>query len=209
MIRLADNPRFTVVKGVCLVVALTLVARLVQVQVFQHDRFREAADRQWLQAQTIKPRRGDLHDRNGRPLAITVASSRVGVAGSLVRDRAALSEVLADVLDQKPADVARQLAGAGNRHEVLSRQAFLSQDQQRRLSRFPAVTVDHQIGRVYPLDGVGASWVGFYREDPDSTQHRTGLELGLDDLLVGQPGRAMRVRSARAGEDHGLVVVEP
>ena len=209
MSRLAGSPRFTVVKGVCLVVALVLTARLVQVQIFQHEQFRAAADRQWLQAQTIEPRRGDLYDRSGRPLAITVASSRVGVAGALVRDPQALSEVLAEILDQKTDRVARLLARAGNRHEVLSRQAFLSQSQRRRLRRFPAVTVDDQIGRVYPLDGVGASWLGFYSEDPDSTRHRTGLELGLDDLLVGQSGRAMRVRSARAGEDHGLVVVEP
>ena len=209
MSRPPGNSRFTLVKGVCLVVALTLTSRLVQVQIFQHDGFREAADRQWLQAQTIKPHRGDIYDRNGRPLAITVAASRIGVAGSLVRDRAALSEVLAEVLDLNPESVARRLAGVGDRHEVFSRQAFLSQDQRRQLGRYSAVTVDQQIGRVYPLDGVGASWLGFYREDPDSTQLRTGLELGLDDLLLGESGRAMRVRSALAGEDYGLVVVEP
>ena len=66
-----------------------------------------------------------------------------------------------------------------------------------------------QIGRVYPLDGVGASLLGFFRQDPDSTVHQTGLEFGLDSLLVGTPGRAMRIRSGNPGEDHGDVVAVP
>mgnify|MGYP000620956953 CR=1 FL=1 len=59
------------------------------------------------------------------------------------------------------------------------------------------------------IDGVGASWLGFYREDPDSTVHQTGLELGLAGLLAGEPGRALRVRSALPGEDYGEVPVKP
>ena len=205
----AGGTRFTVVKGVCLLAALVLTARLFHVQGIQHEMHRAEADRQWLQAKTIKPRRGDLYDRHGRPLAITVASCRVGVAASLIKNRDALSAVLADVLGSDVKPIARKLKAAGGEHVVLSRQAFLDEDQQRLLRRYPAVTVTEQIGRVYPLDGVGASWIGFYREDPDSNSHATGLELGLEGILVGRPGRAMRVRSALVGEDHGDVVVAP
>jgi len=201
--------RFALVKWACLLVVCVLVARLVQVQVFQHEEHRAAADRQWLQAHAIQPRRGNLYDREGRPLALSVTSCRVGVAGSLVDRPDSLVATLADVLDLDPHRTARLVAAAGQGHVVLSRQAFLSEAQQRRLRRFAAVTIGEQIDRVYPLDGVGASLLGFYREDPDSVVHRTGLELGLDSLLVGRPGRAMRVRSARRGEDHGDVVVEP
>ncbi len=203
------STRFTLVKGICLLAALVLMSRLVHLQIFEHHAYRTEADRQWLQAKTIKPRRGDLHDRHGRPLAITVASCRVGVATSLIKDRDSLCQVLEDILGRDAGSINRDLSGAHGDHVVLSRQAFLNEDQQRLLRGYAAVTLNEQIGRVYPLDGVGASWVGFYREDPDSTVHVTGLELGLDDMLVGQPGRAMRVRSARAGEDHGEVVVDP
>jgi cell division protein FtsI/penicillin-binding protein 2 len=207
--RAAGGSRFTLVKGICLLAATVLLARLVHVQVIEHQRYRAEADRQWLQAKTIQPRRGDLYDRHGRPLAITVASCRVGVAASLVEDPQALGRVLAPVLGRDAEQLAREIRRAGDEHVVLSRQAFLDESQQRLLRRFPAVTLDEQIDRVYPLDGVGASWLGFFREDPDSSVHATGLELGLDELLVGRPGKAMRVRSARAGEDHGEVVVTP
>ncbi len=201
--------RFPALKGLILLVGLVLAARLVHIQVFRHAEFSELASRQWLQSKTITPRRGDLYDRGGRPLAITVTSTRVGVAGSLVGDRQALATALADALGGDATAMARRLAALGDDHLVLSRQAFLTEGQQRSLRRFAAVTLDEQIGRVYPLDGVGASWLGFYREDPDSTVHQTGLELGLAGLLAGEPGRALRVRSALPGEDYGEVPVKP
>lgn len=201
--------RLALLKVLGLLAGLVLTARLVQVQVIDHPTHRDAASRQWLQSQTVMPRRGDLHDRQGRPLALTVNAFRVGVAGSLVRDAGALSAALSAALDMPPDTIARVIAGAGDRHVVLARAALLDPASQRRLQRFPAVTMAAQPGRVYPLDGVGASLIGFARQDPDSTRHRTGLELGLDHLLTGTPGRALRVRSAHAGRDHGLVEVEP
>ncbi len=206
---MAEGRRLVIVRWSCLLVAAVLSARLVQVQVFQHEKHREAAERQWLEARTITPRRGDLLDRAGRPLALTVSSFQVGVATSRVRDREALVETLADVLDLNPSQVRRQLKAAAGDHTVLARQAFLDQDQQRRLRRFAAVTVDEQIGRVYPLDGLGAALLGFFRVEPKGTVHQTGLERSLDQFLSGRAGRAMRVRSGVLGQDHGEVVVEP
>jgi stage V sporulation protein D (sporulation-specific penicillin-binding protein) len=201
--------RLVLLKLLGLAAGLILAGRLVHIQVIEHPTYRDAAARQWLQAQTVAPRRGDLTDRHGRPLALTVSAFRVGVAGSLVRQPEVLATALGAVLEQSSAAVARALDRAGDRHVVLARQALLSPAERRRLQRFPAVTVDPQPGRVYPLDGVGASLIGFARQDPDSTRHRTALERGLDHLLTGRPGRALRVRSARAGRDHGLVEVEP
>ena len=200
--------RLRLMRVLCILVGLVLTSRLIQIQVVQHEQHREAAQRQWLQAQIITPRRGDIFDRNGRALSLSVSSFKVGVAGSLVRDRSALVADLAQVLGLDPSRVARAVEAAGRGHAVLDRQAILDPEQQRRLRRHAAVTIDEQVGRVYPLDGVGASLIGFYREDPDHA-HRTGLELGLDPWLRGHPGRAKRVRSGMAGQDHGEVVVEP
>lgn len=201
--------RFAIARWACLAVGLVLAARLVHVQVLQHVRWKDAAQRQWLQTRVVPARRGDLLDRAGRPLALTITSHRIGLSGSLVRDPDTLAGTLADVLGGRPDAYRGRIAGVGDDYTVLARQAFLDHDQVGRLRRFPALNVCEQLGRVYPLDGVGASLLGFYRVDPDSTRHLTGLELGLDDLLAGEPGRAKRVRSARHGEDHGEVVVEP
>ena len=201
--------RFRVVRVVCLVVGVVLAVRLAQVQIFQHGRWRDEAQRQWLQSRVLPARRGDLFDREGRPLALTISNFRVGVSGSLVRNAEALAAVLAEVFGGSTAEQLAALEQQGADYRVLSREVQLDHESQQLLARFPAVNVQEQLGRVYPLDGVGASYIGFSRIDPDSTRHLTGLELGLDQTLAGVEGRAKRVRSGRAGRDHGEVVVSP
>lgn len=194
---------------VCLAVGLVLAARLVQVQVVQHDRWRDEARRQWLQSTDIPARRGDLLDRDGRPLALTISSYRIGVSGALVTNPEALAAVLADVFGGQPTERLAWLQQLGPRYQVLVWQTSLDHGQLQTLARFPAINVEEQLGRVYPLDGVGGSLVGFYRVHQDSKRQLTGLELGLDDRLAGEPGRAQRVRSGRPGQDHGSRVVTP
>lgn len=201
--------RFRTVRLACLAIGVVLAARLVQVQVVQHQRWQAEAQQQWLQAQDIPARRGDLMDRAGRPLALTISSYRVGISGSLVTNPEALAAALSDVFGEPPSAHLARLRRLGSRYHVLVRQASLDHEQLQLLARFPAVNVEEQLGRVYPLDGVGASLVGFSRVHPDSTRQMTGLELGLDAYLAGEPGRAQRVRSGRPGQDHGSRVVTP
>lgn len=201
--------RFRALRMISLAVGLVLAARLIHVQLVQHGRWRGEAQRQWLQTEVIPARRGDLFDREGRPLALTVSTYRVGVAGSLVQKPEALAAALSEVFGGSPTDQLAALRKQKSGYRVLDRNAHLDHGAQQLLARFPAVNVQEQLGRVYPLDGIGASYVGFYRVDPDSTRHLTGLELGLDDLLAGTEGRAKVVRSGRAGRNHGEVVVDP
>ena len=58
--------------------------------------------------------RGDIHDRAGRPLALSVATWRVGVAPSLLRDPARVAGVLAEVLGRDEAQLRRRLAATGD-----------------------------------------------------------------------------------------------
>ncbi len=207
--RWTPDRRFAAVRILAVAVGLVLAVRMVQVQLVQHARWRDEARGQWLKTRVVPARRGSILDREGRPLALTVSSHRVGLSGSLVEDRGALAAALSDVFGEDDRHHRRMLERLGDRYRVLSPQTHLDRARRERLARFPELNVQEQLGRVYPLDGVGASLLGFHRVDPDSTRHLTGLELGLDDLLAGRPGRARRVQSARRGEDHGEVVVEP
>jgi stage V sporulation protein D (sporulation-specific penicillin-binding protein) len=205
----SPDRRFASVRLVALAVGVILSARLVHVQLIQHGQWSDEAQRQWLQTRVVPARRGDIADRHGRPLALTVSSYRVGLSGSLVDDPDALAEALSDVFGEEPAAYRARIDRLGDGYRVLSRQTHLGHAARQRLARFPELNIQEQLGRVYPLDGVGASLLGFCRVDPDSTRHLTGIELGIDDLLAGEPGRARLVRSARRGQDHGEVVIDP
>lgn len=207
--RWTPDRRFAAVRLVGVAIGLVLAARMVHVQIVQHPRWAAEADRQWTRTLVVPAKRGAITDRQGRPLALTVSSYRVGLSGRLVDQPDSLATVISEIFGGTVAEQRRMLTRLGDRYRVLTRQIHLDRAERSRLARFPAINVQEQLGRVYPLDGVGAALLGFSRVDPDSTRRLTGLELGLDDILAGEPGRARRVQSARPGEDLGEVVVDP
>lgn len=187
------------------VFATVLAARLVQVQVAQHASYSQIAQDQWTDSVELTPRRGDLFDRAGRPLALSVTATRIGVSGRLVRDRAALAAALADVLGDDRRSIEQRIAAAGNGHLVLSRQAFLDPQQQETLRRFPAVTIEEKCTRIYPREQVGATLIGYHLGE----KSHCGLECGLDATLSGTPGHATRLNSGNPLRSLGEVVVDP
>lgn len=199
--------RFTVLRVAVAAVALVLAARVLHIQVLRHDEYRAIGYEQWWQESEVPAVRGDLFDRQGRPQAISVITWRVGVAGSLVQDADALARTLSPVLGADPARLARRVAAAGDGHVVLDREIVLTREQKALLRACRAVTVDTVRSRVYPANGVGASYIGFCRQGPDTTI-ATGLEHSLRHSLAGRPGRSQAVATAIPGRDLGHVVVE-
>lgn len=194
-----------------LAVAALLLARLAVLQVVRHDRYLERAQGQWMRAELLPPARGNLYDRSGRPLALSATTWRVGVATRLVRDLPQAAAQLASALRADPQDVARRLGGAGGGHVVLCREATLSPEALETLRTHPAtrdaVTLEQLNDRFYPLDGAGASLIGFYHEHAEGAV-ATGLERSFASLLSGAPGRAWRLKTARPGDDLGDIVLE-
>jgi len=153
--------------------------------------------------------RGNLYDRHGRPLALSVTTWQVGVTKGGVTDPVALCALLADVLELPVAQIRRRIESKGSRHAVLARDVVLTAAQMQRLQREgqQAVTADAKNTRVYPTDGVGAALVGFYRPDPTG-DITTGFEKSLDRYLAGKPGRAREIRTGLTTKMLGQVVLD-
>ncbi|MCP4572425.1 MAG: PASTA domain-containing protein [bacterium] len=198
--------RFAVLRLGVAVLAVVLAVRVLHIQVFRHDEFHAIGQGQWWQESAIPAVRGDLLDRRGRPQAISVITWSVGVAGSLVEDAGELASTLGPILDCDTGRLERRLVQAGDAHVVLDREVVLTREQKTTLRRFKAVTVDTVRSRVYPANGVGASYIGFCRQGPDTTIS-TGLEHSLRHVLAGKPGRSQAVATAIPGRDLGHVVV--
>ena len=86
---------------------LILLARLVAVQLVGHAEYLALAQAQWRHREELAPERGNIYDRNGRPLALSATTWRVGVAVSQARRPEALAGRLARCL---PVDSARIVA---------------------------------------------------------------------------------------------------
>lgn len=204
--------RLGVLRMVFLGCGLALAARVIFVQVVEHDRWLARANDQWSREVVIDAERGNLYDRNGRPLAVSVTTTQLGVTRRFLdQEKGPRAELVADLAAAAgltEADVARRIDPAdGGSHVVLGSGLVLKAELRDRLRRWKSVTLDERCSRYYPTDGMGASVVGFYRQDPDAS-HATGLELSLEKHLAGKPGRAREMQTAKAGVKLGRVVLE-
>jgi len=201
------STRFTVLKWVMVVAGIVLSARIVQIQIFHHDKYAELADRRWNHVVPIEAERGNLYDRNGQPLAMSVTTWRIGVAGSLVEDRVALAATIAKAMQCNASTVERKIRSAGRGHIVLGKDVVLSELGKQNLRKEKAVTMENLHSRLYPHDGIGATLIGFYRPDVKGPVV-TGLERSLVDYLAGKQGEAREVTMARVGSTMGKIVTE-
>jgi stage V sporulation protein D (sporulation-specific penicillin-binding protein) len=198
--------RYRVAQLGVLLVALALAFRLLDIQVARHEEFRQLADNQWKHRLKLPPRRGNLYDRGGRPLALSVTQWRLGIAAKKVAEPESLALRFQEILDEPPAPLARRIRAAGDSHLVVRRKAVLSPDQLAALRQLDAITLEDLATRVYPLGGVGASLIGFFRNDGENGDITTGLEQSLASYLAGIPGEAWRLESALPGQTLGQIV---
>jgi cell division protein FtsI (penicillin-binding protein 3) len=193
--------RVTLVSSCFLLVAMTLVARAVHLQVLDKDFLNEQADTRHLRTEKITAHRGTITDRNGEPLAISTPVDSIW----------ANPNELAAAVDRVP-----QLASAlGLDADLLIRRITRSMDKEflylkRHLSperaqevlalNLPGVNVQREYRRYYPAGEVTGHLVGFTDID-DAGQE--GLELAFNHWLEGESGakRVLKDRLGRAVEN--------
>jgi stage V sporulation protein D (sporulation-specific penicillin-binding protein) len=94
--------RFFVLVAACYIV---LIGRLVWLQAVQGGYFRARAESLREQKIPLRAQRGDILDRDGKPLAVTTHVGVLVCDPTLVRDPAATGTMLANLLNVLPADM--------------------------------------------------------------------------------------------------------
>lgn len=186
-------------------ITVILLARLVQLQIYEHEQWRARGERQWRSRIVLPAERGNLYDRNGRALALSAGTWRVGVATGRAHNPVSVAETLAGVLGGEADHYAERIRRGGGSHIVLAREKVLRKAALDSLRACDPVTLEPVRDRIYPLDGVGAGLIGFCHEQSRGKVLSTGLELKLDDRLAGTPGSALRLNSGWPGASLGEI----
>lgn len=178
--------RIMVGVGLLAVWGAVIGGRLVQTQVFHHDQMLAQAANQHRHRLTIPPFRGEITDRNGRPLALTVAAESIyaeppNYRGADLREAAA---ALAACLDRAPAHIERRLRRPSE-FSWLRRKASREQAACARESGHP-VGVIEEYRRAYPGGALAAHLIGYVGVDGNGLG---GIEHALDGRIRGEPGR--------------------
>jgi cell division protein FtsI (penicillin-binding protein 3) len=188
--------RVTLVSVFFLLVAASLVARAVHLQVFNTEFLNQQADTRHLRVEQITAHRGTITDRNGEPLAISTPVDSVWANPkelALAEDK---MPQLARMLGLDEQSLIRQITFSMNRDFVYLRR-HLSPDKAREVMdlKLPGVNIQREYRRYYPAGEVVGHLVGFTDIDDKGLE---GLELAFNHWLAGESG-AKRVLKDRLG----------
>jgi cell division protein FtsI (penicillin-binding protein 3) len=188
--------RVTLVSVFFALIAISLVARAVHLQVFNTEFLNLEADARHLRVEQITAHRGTITDRNGEPLAISTPVDSVWANPkelALAEDK---MPQLARVLGLDEQSLIRQMTFSMNRDFVYLRR-HLSPDKAQEVMalKLPGVNIQREYRRYYPAGEVVGHLVGFTDIDDNGLE---GLELAYDHWLAGESG-AKRVLKDRLG----------
>lgn len=176
--------------------ASLLVARSVQLQVFNREFLNQEADARHLRVEKIMAHRGAITDRNGEPLAISTPVDSVWVNPKEFAPAVDRVPQLAAALGLESEQLMRRITRSMDR-EFLYLRRHLSPEQAHRVMalELPGINVLREYRRYYPAGEVTGHLVGFTNVDDRGQE---GLELAFNHWLSGEPG-AKRVLKDRFG----------
>lgn len=178
-------------------IALLLLYRTYWYQVVEHERFRALASEEHRLKKAIVPRRGDILDRNGYPLAISVMYQSLYAYPPSVKDPYSASDALARLIDEPRDEILSKLQSGSNGAVLLKRK--LPSDVSTKIANLnlPGVFLQSEPFRGYPEGSIASQLLGFVGKD---FKGLAGLELSLDRELGGEPGLLEAERDTIGGE---------
>lgn len=193
-----------------------VVARLVQLQVIDHEHFAERSQGNRFRIEPVPPNRGLIYDRNGRILAENLPAYQLELIPEQVPDIEGTLERLAELELIEREDIPRyqELIRHGPRFKAVTLRFRLTEAEISRFAiqrpRFPGVDFQPRLVRHYPHGELVAHVVGYVgalstadlnRLDPTEyagTAHtgKTGLEFYREEALHGSPGYQQIITNA-------------
>jgi penicillin-binding protein 2 len=195
----------------------TVVARLVQLQVIDHELFAEKSKGNRIRIEALPPTRGLIFDRKGRILAENLPAYQLELIPEQVEDLDDTLRRLAQIALIKEEDIPdiRRLSRSGPRFKPVTLRVRLSDAEISNFAiqrpRFPGVDFQPRLVRHYPHGPSVAHALGYVgavdstdleRLDPAAyvaSAHtgKTGIEHVFETDLHGSPGFRQVVTNAR------------
>jgi len=142
---------------------------------------------------TIPAARGTLYDRGGVQLAIGEQATTVYADPRLVRDPRREAAVVAQVMRLDPTQVETELADRAHGFVYVARKADPALAAKLKRRHLPGLFFYPEERRFYPQAALASQVLGYAGVDNHGL---AGLELSLDKVLAGRPGRERIVKDA-------------
>ena len=188
--------RATLVAVFFAMLATSLIARAVHLQVFNKDFLNQEADTRHLRTEKISAHRGTITDRNGEPLAISTPVDSIWANPQELAPAVDSVPKLARVLGIDAQTLIRRITRSMDKEFVYLKRHLSPEKATEALAlNLPGINVQREYRRYYPAGEVTGHLVGFTNIDDNGQE---GLELAFNHWLAGESG-AKRVLKDRLG----------
>jgi penicillin-binding protein 2 len=185
--------------------AITLVSRLVLLQVVRHDYYLELSQGNRARIEPIPASRGLIRDRNGKVLAENQAAYQLELVREQVPDLDATLRGLVSLrlIPEDEIDAIKRLVKSRRGFEGVPIRLRLSEEELARFAvnrhRFQGVDIRTRLTRAYPYGSLGVHALGYVAAISESDLTRIDRSAYAGTTLIGKLG----VESAREKELHG------
>jgi cell division protein FtsI/penicillin-binding protein 2 len=193
------NWRLGAVVAFIALATLALVARLVQLQIVNHDRYAAEARNIHVAEETISGRRGALLDRNGYPLAASKETYDVMVEAKAWKDPVEAKQAataIAGVTRGDPDEMVTAVRSATIYEIAVARGLDYDAAARIRELHLPRVRLLSSTVRLYPEGNLAGQLLGFVGRDNTGL---TGLEADLERIVGGAKGTFVFERDGLGG----------
>ncbi|MFQ3197556.1 MAG: cell division protein FtsI (penicillin-binding protein 3) [Paraglaciecola sp.] len=182
--------RFIIVVGTIVLVFVGLSARAVYIQVIDPDLLIRQGDSRTLRTQNMPVHRGNITDRNGQKLAVSVPVRAVWADPKTVVQSGSFADkrrwqALAEVLGQDQQELEARVSNPKKRFVYIQRQVSPAMAEYVEQLSISGVYLRDESRRYYPTGEVSAHLVGFTNVDDQGIE---GIEKLYNEWLTGSPG---------------------
>jgi len=188
--------RVRVLVGIMAFWGIAIGVRLCFLQIVQSaDYVEKAKDQQQINLE-ITPRRGDILDRDGNALALSIQVDSVFAHPSQLKDPQGTAKVLSRLTGVSEQRLLK-LFDPKKTFVWVKRKVGDREKAAIQAAGLPGVGFKKEFRRIYPLRKTAAHVLGYVNIDEEG---QTGLEGSYDDVVHGQSGNVLMLRDA-----HGKV----
>jgi len=179
-----SNTRLYYLAGFVAFWLFVICARLVWLQVVRYGDFTQRAARQQQRSIEVAAVRGNIYDRNGNELAMTVNVDSVFAVPSEVTDIHATARTLARVLQADSGEIENRMH-ASRAFAWVARKIDSAASARIRALNLKGIYFQKESKRFYPKRELGAQVLGYVGVDDEGLG---GVERQFDAKLTGKPG---------------------
>lgn len=170
------------------VLIFIFVARLIHLQILQHNQWKTRSNKNHISKRVIDMKRGNIYDRRGSELAISVDTFSVFVYTPEVKSPAEVANALASVIPVSRDEILSKITGKQD-YVLIYKELEPKLAGKLKQLAIQGVKFENHYHRYYPQKSLAANLIGFTGTEQQGLE---GIELKYDKTLCGYPGLAIQ-----------------